>query len=83
MQAQASLKVVGSTIFLIGIIAQFVSYVFFLSLIVPVVVSLGLFASRTDGQSVQLDQSNFHRRMRQLVYILLFSSIWILVSMAF
>ncbi|PWN31552.1 uncharacterized protein FA14DRAFT_89200 [Meira miltonrushii] len=69
LQASPSSKSLGSVIFLIGIIAQFASYIFFLILSLPFVRSLR-------GNSFD----NYARqRISQLLPVLYFSSFWIIV----
>lgn len=70
MQVKINLQSAGSTVFLIGIIAQFASYVFFLALAVPVV----QFARRNDSVDGTL-----RVKLRALLLVLAFSSVWIIV----
>ena len=70
LQTSQNSKSIGSIIFLIGIIAQFASYIFFLILSLPL-----LFALR------EIDGKDYARkRISQLLLILYFSSFWIIVS---
>lgn len=70
LQASKNAKNVGSVIFLVGIIAQFASYVFFVILSVPLARSLSNF------------EGNARKRISQLLIVLYFSSVWIIVSNA-
>lgn len=70
LQARQSSNSVGSVIFLIGIIAQFASYIFFLILSLPLVRSL----RKMNGNDYA------KQRIFQLILVLCFSSIWIIVS---
>lgn len=70
LQTSQNSKSIGSIIFLIGIIAQFASYVFFLILNLPLVFALRETDSKNDAR----------RRIYLLLLILYFSSFWIIVS---
>lgn len=73
LQIQESGRQAGRIIFLIGIIAQFASYVFFVMLSVPIAHSL---------KQIQPGSEHFYtkKRIKELLCVLYFSSFWIIVS---
>lgn len=73
MQVNEGLQNVGSIIFLFGIIAQFVSYLFFLALSIPVLRSMSRLHDQSGGCA------SVRATLRHLFLILYFSSVWIIV----
>jgi len=69
LQTSQTSKSIGSVIFLIGIIAQFASYVFFLMLSLLLVRSLKELGSKNYAK----------QRISQLLLVLCFSSFWIII----
>lgn len=73
LQVQKDKQKAGSVIFLIGIVAQFASYVLFVMLSIPLAYTL-------KQNELKSEQFYMKKRIKQLLYILYFSSVWIIVS---